>query len=47
MADEGTHGSVEAKLLLLKDHLAAEEAEVQSYADWRELKVSDEELEYK
>ncbi len=46
MVTEGTHGSVEADLLLLKDHLAAEEAEVQSYADWKGLQVSDKSVEY-
>lgn len=51
MVDDGTHSSVEAKLLLLKDHLAAEEAGVQSYVDWRTesgnpLRLSDESVEY-
>ncbi len=51
MVDAGTHSSVEAKLLLLKDHLAAEEAGVQSYVDWRTesgnpLTLSDESVEY-
>ncbi len=51
MVDEGTHSSIEAKLLLVKDYLAAEEAEVQSYVDWRTesgnpLTLSDESLEY-
>ena len=49
--DEGTHSSVEAKLLLLKDHLAAGEAGVQSYVDWRTesgnpLTLSNESVEY-
>jgi len=51
MVTEGTHGSVEADLLLLKDHLDAEEAGVQSYVDWRTeggnpLTLSDKPLEY-
>ena len=51
MVDEGTHSSVEAQLLLLKDHLAAEEAGVQSYVGWRTesgkpLTLSDESVEY-
>lgn len=51
MVDDGTHSSVAAKLLLLEDHLAAEEAEVQSYVDWRTesgnpLTLSDESVEY-
>jgi len=38
---EGKHGSWEAQLLLLKDDIAAKEAGVQSYAEWRGLKLSD------
>ncbi len=49
--DEGAHNSVAASLLLLKDHLAAEEAGVQSYVDWRTesgnpLTLSDKQVEY-
>uniref|UniRef100_A0A6M3K9Z4 Uncharacterized protein n=1 Tax=viral metagenome TaxID=1070528 RepID=A0A6M3K9Z4_9ZZZZ len=48
---EGTHGGVEARLLLLKDHLDAQEAERESYLDWRNstsqpLKIPNEPLEY-
>ncbi|KKK57195.1 hypothetical protein LCGC14_3056940, partial [marine sediment metagenome] len=51
MVDEGTHSSIEAKLLLVKDHLAAEEAGVQSYVDWRTesgnpLTLSEKPVEY-
>ena len=51
MVDDGTHSSVEARLLLLKDHIAAEEAGVQSYVDWRNesgnpLELSDKTVEY-
>ena len=38
---EGKHGSWEAQLLLLKDAQTAEEAGVQSYAEWAELTLSD------
>ncbi|KKL83377.1 hypothetical protein LCGC14_1975340, partial [marine sediment metagenome] len=48
---EGTHSSDEAKLLLLKDQIAADEAGVQSYVGWRNesnqpLKLPEETLEY-
>lgn len=51
MVDDGTHSSVEARLLLLKDHIAAEQAGVQSYVDWRNesgnpLELSDKPVEY-
>ncbi len=51
MVDDGTHSSIEARLLLLKDHIAAEEAGVQSYVDWRTesgnpLTLSDKTVEY-
>jgi len=51
MVTEGTHGSVEAKLLLLKDYLDAEEAGVESYIGWRAdagepLSIPDNPLEY-
>ena len=41
LVSEGKHGSWEAQLLLLQDAEAAEEAGVESYADWRDLKLSD------
>ncbi|KKL86522.1 hypothetical protein LCGC14_1943890, partial [marine sediment metagenome] len=46
LVTEGREDSVEGKLLLLKDFLAAQEAGVQSYAEWHDLKVSDEQVEY-
>ena len=41
MVSDGTHGSWEAKLLLLEDAEAAKEAGVQSYAEWHKLTLSD------
>ncbi len=41
MVSEGTHGSWEAQLLLKQDAIKAEDAGVQSYADWKGLKLSD------
>ena len=51
MVSEGTHGSDEAKLLLLKDQIAADEAGEKSYVGWRNdtnqpLKLPAEQLEY-
>jgi len=52
MVSEGTHGSTEAKLLLLEDYLKAhptgipKEGEPQSLAEWQDLKVPPEQLEY-
>ena len=41
LASEGRHGSWEAQLLLKKDALEAGKAGVQSFADWRDLTLSD------
>lgn len=51
MVSDGTHSSNEAKLLLLKDQIAADEAKVQSFVGWRNatnqpLKLPAEQLEY-
>ncbi|KKN45281.1 hypothetical protein LCGC14_0684670 [marine sediment metagenome] len=51
MVSEGTHSSNEAKLLLLKDQIAADEAKVKSYVTWRNesgqpLQLPKEQVEY-
>ncbi len=51
MVSEGTHGSVEADLLLVKDQIAADEAGVESYVVWRNqsgqpLQLPDKQVEY-
>ena len=43
---EGREGSPEGQLLLLLDHLKAQEAEVESLAGWKNLQVSDKTVEY-
>jgi hypothetical protein len=46
MVSEGNYNGPEAKLLLLEDFLKAQESGVQSYAEWHELEIPDEQLEY-
>ncbi len=46
LVSEDKEGGAEGELLLLKDFLDAQKAGRQSYAEWKNLKVSDKALEY-